>query len=93
MVFENRVLRRIFVPKRNEMTGGWRELQDEELLNLNSKPSIIRMVRSRKMRLAGYVARMGRRGKHIFMGKPEGKRQLERPRYEWINIKMDLGEI
>jgi hypothetical protein len=61
MVFENRVLRRIFGPKRNEVTGGWRKLHNE-LNNLNSSPSIIRMTKSRKTRWAGHVARMGRIG-------------------------------
>jgi hypothetical protein len=58
-VFENRVLRRIFGPKRDEVTGGWRKLHNEELHNLYSSPSIIRMTKSRKMRWAGHVARMG----------------------------------
>jgi hypothetical protein len=57
-VFENRVLRRIFGPKRDEVTGGWRELHNEELHNLYSSPSIFRMIRSRRMRLAGHVERM-----------------------------------
>jgi hypothetical protein len=60
-VFENRVLRRIFGPKRDEVTGGWRKLH----YNLYSSPSIIRMIKSRRMRWAGHVARMGRRGMHI----------------------------
>jgi hypothetical protein len=64
-VFENRVLRRIFGPKRNEVMGGWRKLHNEELLNLYSSPSIIRMNTSRRMRWAGHVAQMGRRGMHI----------------------------
>jgi hypothetical protein len=58
-VFENRVLRRIFGPKRDEETGGWRKLHNEVLHNLYSSPSIIRMVKSRRMRWTGYVARMG----------------------------------
>jgi hypothetical protein len=64
-VFENRVLRRIFGPKRDEVTGGWRKLHNEELNNLYSSPYIIRMIKSRWMRSAGHVARMGRRGIHI----------------------------
>jgi hypothetical protein len=60
-VFENRVLRRIFGPKKDEVTGGWRKLHNEKLHNLYSSPSIIRMIRSRKMRRAGHVARMGGR--------------------------------
>jgi hypothetical protein len=87
-VFENRALRRIFGPKRDEVTGGWRKLHNEELHNLYSSPSIIRMIRLRRMIWAGHVARMGRRGM------PEGKRPLERPRRGWVeNIKMDLREI
>jgi hypothetical protein len=61
-VFENRVLRRIFGPKRDVVTGGWRKLHNEELHNLYSSPSIIRIIKSRRMRWAGYLARMGRRG-------------------------------
>jgi hypothetical protein len=64
-VFENRVLRTIFGPKRDEVTGGWRKLYNEELRNLYSSPSIIRTVKSRRMRWAGHVARMGQRGMHI----------------------------
>jgi hypothetical protein len=96
-VFENRVLRRIFGPKRDRVTGGWRKLYNEELHNLYSSPSKIRIIKSRRMRWAGHVARMGekrnvyRKGK---LGKPEGKRPLGRPRRRWIdNIKMDLLEI
>jgi hypothetical protein len=64
-VFENRALRRIFGPGRDELTGGWRKLRNEELHNLYSSPSIIGMMKSRRMRWAGYVARMGRRGMHV----------------------------
>jgi hypothetical protein len=64
-MFENRVLRRIFGPKRDEVTGSWRKVHNEELHNLYSSPSIIRMIKSRRMRWAGHVARMGRRGMHI----------------------------
>jgi hypothetical protein len=64
-VFENRVLRIIFEPKREEVTGSWRKLHNEELHNLYSSPSIIRMIKSRRIRLAGHVARMGRREVHI----------------------------
>jgi hypothetical protein len=64
-VFENRVLRRIFGPKRDEMTGGWRKLHNEELHNLYFTPSIIRKIKSRRMRWAWHVAQMGRRGMHI----------------------------
>jgi hypothetical protein len=80
-VAENRVLRRIFGPKRNEMTGDWRKLHNEELHNLYSLPDIIRMIKSRKMRVAEHVARMGdkRNAYRIFVEKPEGKRPLGRP--------------
>jgi hypothetical protein len=64
-VFENRVLRRIFGPKRDEVTGDWRKLHNEELHNLYSSRSIIRMIKSRRMRWAEHVARMGREGMHI----------------------------
>jgi hypothetical protein len=64
-VFENRVLRRIFGPKRNGVTGEWRKLHNEELHDLNSSPSIIRIIKSRRMRWAGHVARRGRRGTSI----------------------------
>jgi hypothetical protein len=64
-VFENRVLRRIFGPKRDEVTGNWRKLHNGELHNLYSSPKIIRMIKSRRMRWARNIARMGRRGKHI----------------------------
>jgi hypothetical protein len=64
-VFESRVLRRIFGPKRDEVTGGWRKLRNEKLHNFYSSPSIIRMIKSRRMRWAGHVARMGRRGMHV----------------------------
>jgi hypothetical protein len=72
-VFENRVLRRIFGPKRDEVTGGWRKLHHEELNNLYSSPSIIRVMKSRRMRWAGHVARMGekRTAYNVLMGKSE----------------------
>jgi hypothetical protein len=95
-VFENRVLRRIFVPKRDRVTGGWRELHNEELHNLYSSPSIIRIIKSRRLRLARHVARMGEKRNvyRLLVGKPEGKRPVGRPRRRWIdNIKMDLLEI
>jgi hypothetical protein len=89
-------LRRIFGPKRDRVTGGWRKLQNEELHNLYSSPSIIRIKKSRRMRWAGHVARMGEKRNvyRLLVGKPEGKRPLERPRRRWIdNIKMDLLDI
>jgi hypothetical protein len=74
-VFENRVLRRIFGPKRDEVTGEWRKLHNEELHILYSSPNIIRQIKSRRMRWAGYVARMveERIVYRVLMGKPEGK--------------------
>jgi hypothetical protein len=95
-VFENRVLRRIFGPKRDEVTGEWRKLYNEELHNLYSSPNIIRMIKSRRMRWTGHVARMGekRNAYRILVGKPEGRRPVGRPRRRWVdNIKMDLREI
>jgi hypothetical protein len=87
-VFENRTLRRIFGPKRDEVTGGWRKLHIEELHDLYSSPSIIRMIKSRRLRWAGHVARIGekRNSYRILVGKPEGKRPLERPRRRWGTI-------
>jgi hypothetical protein len=75
-VFENRVLRRVFGPKRDEMIGEWRKLHNEELIDLYSLPNIVRLVKSRRMRWAGHVARTGEdRGVHrVLVGKPEGKR-------------------
>jgi hypothetical protein len=94
-VCENRVLRRIFVPKRNEVTGEWRKLHSEELHILYSSPDIIRQIKSMRMRWAGHVARMGEERKvyRVLMGKSEGKRPLGRPRRRWEDrIRMDLGE-
>jgi hypothetical protein len=89
-------LRIIFRPKRDEMTGEWRKLHSEELHNLYSSPDIIRQVKSRRMRWAGHVARMGEERKvyKVLVGKPEGKRPLGRPRSRWKDaIRMDLREI
>jgi hypothetical protein len=94
-VFENRVLRGIFGPKRDEVTGEWRKLHNGELHNLYSSPDIIRHIKSRRMRWAGHVARMveGRNLYRVLVGKPEGKRPLGRPRRRWEDgIKMDLEE-
>jgi hypothetical protein len=81
-VFENRVLRKIFGPKRDEVTEGWRKLHDEELHGLYSSPSIARVIRARRMRWAVHVVRMGevRSAYNILVGRPEGRRPLGRPR-------------
>jgi hypothetical protein len=95
-VFENRVLRRIFVPKGGEVTGEWRKLHSGKLHNLYSSPDNIRHIKSRRMRWAGHVARMvqGRKVCRVLMGKPEGKRPLDRPRRRWEDrLKMYLREI
>jgi hypothetical protein len=94
-VFENRVLRRIFGTEKGELTGGWRKLHNEELHNLYSSPSIIRIIKSRRMRWAGHVARTRERRTtyRILVGKSEGKIPLGRPRRRRVdNIKMDLLE-
>jgi len=91
-----RVLRIVFGSKRSEVTGEWRKLHNEELRDLYSLPSIVRVVKSRRMRWAGHVACMGEGiGVHrVLVGKPEGKRPLGRPRRRWVdNIKMDLREV
>jgi hypothetical protein len=94
-MFENRVLRRIFGLKRDEMTGEWRKLHNEELRDLYSSQSIIRIIKSRRMRWAGHVAR--RRAKRnayrLLVGNPEGKRPLGRPRRKWVDKRMALGEV
>jgi hypothetical protein len=95
-LFENRVLRRIFGPKRDEVTGGWRKLHNEELHGLYTSPSIVRVIKARMMRWARHVARMGEvRGVYnILVGRPEGKKPLGRPRGRWEdNIKINLREI
>jgi hypothetical protein len=95
-VFENRVLRRIFGTKRDRVTGEWRKLHNEELHNLYSSPSIIRIIKWRRVRWAGHEARMGEKRNvcRLLVGKPGGKRPLVRPRRRWINnIKMDLSGI
>ena len=84
-VFENMVLRRIFGPKRDGVTGEWRKLHNEELNDLYSTPNVVRVIKSRIMRWAGHVARMeeGRGVLKGLVGKPEGKRPLGRPRRRW----------
>jgi hypothetical protein len=94
-VFENTVLRRIFGPKRDE-DGSWRKLHNDELHSMYSSSNTFRVIKSRRMRWAGHVARMGKgRGVDgVLVGRPEGKRPLERPRRRReYNIKMDLMEI
>jgi hypothetical protein len=95
-VFENRVPRRVFGPKRDEATGEWRKIHNEELSDLYSLPNVVRDVKSRRMRWTGNVARMreGRGVHRVLFGKHEGKRPLGRPRRRWEdNIKMDLQEV
>jgi len=95
-VFENRVLRRVFGSKRDEVTGEWRKLHNEELRYIYSLPNIVWVVKSRRMRWAGHVARVGE-GRDVYrvlVGKPEGKSPLGRPRRRWEdNIEMDLREV
>jgi hypothetical protein len=93
-VFENRVLR-IFGPTRDEVTGGWKKLHNEGFRNLYSSQSIIKAIKSRRMRWAGHVARMEAKTNacRILVGKPEGKRPLGRPRRRWVkSIKMDCRD-
>ena len=92
-MFENRVLRRIFGPKRDEVTGKWRKLHKGKLIDLFFSPNIIRMIKTRKMRWAGHVERMAGEERCIqdFGGEREGKRPLGKPRHSWEdNIKTDL---
>jgi len=95
-VFENMVLRRIFGPRRDEVTGEWRRLHNEELNDVYCSPDIVRVIKSRRMIWAGHVARMGEeRGLYrVLVGKPEGRRPLGRPRRKWVdNIRTDLQEV
>jgi len=95
-VFDSRVLRRIFGPRKDEVTGEWRKAHNEELNDLYTSPKILRVIKSRKMRWEGHVACMGeRRGVHrVLVGKPEGKRPLGRPTHRWEdNIKRELQEV
>jgi hypothetical protein len=95
-VFENKVLRRIFGPKRDEVTKKKKKLHNEELNNLYSSPNIVRMIKSRRMRWAGNVARMGEGGAvyRVLVGKREGRRPMGKPRRGWEdNIRMNLREV
>ena len=95
-VFENMVLRRIFGPRRDEVTGEWRRLHNEELNDLYSSSNIVRVIKSRRMRWAGHVARMvEERGVYsVLVGKSDGRRPLGRPRRRWVgNIRMDLQAV
>ena len=95
-MFENRVLRRVFGPKREEVTGEWRKLHNEELSDMYYSPNVFRVIKTRRMRWAGHVARMGesRVVYRVLVGKPEGKRPLGGHRRRWEdNIKMDLQEV
>ena len=90
------MLRRIFGPRRDEVTGEWRRLHNEELNDLYSSPNIVQVIKSRRMRWAGYVAHMGNESGmyRVLVGKPEGKRRLGRPRRRCVgNIRMDLQEV
>jgi hypothetical protein len=92
----NRVLREIFGPKRDEVTEEWRKLHNEELHDLCSSPSIIKIIKSKRIRWAVHVARMGekRNACRLLIGKPEGRRPLGRPRCRWVDIiRMNLGEV
>jgi len=95
-VFENMVLRRIFGPRRDEVTGEWRRLHNEELNDLYCSTNIVRVIKSRRMRWAGHVARMDEeKGVYrVLVGKPAGKKPLERRSRRWVdNIRMDLQEV
>jgi len=94
--FEYMVLRRIFGPRRDKVTGGWRRSHNEELNDLYSSPNIVQVIKLRRMRWAGHVAHMGEESGvcRVLLGKPEGRRPLGRPRCRWVdNIKMDLQEV
>ena len=89
-------VRRIFRPRRDEVTGEWRRLHNEELNDLYSSPNIVRVVKSRRIKWAGHVVHMGEeRGVYrVLVGKPEGRRPVGRPRRRWVdNIRMDLQEM
>jgi hypothetical protein len=95
-VFENRVRRMIFGPKRDEVTGEWRKLYNEELHDMYSSLSIIKIIKARRMGWTGHIARMGEKRNiySLLVGKPEGRRPLGTPRRRWMdNIRMDLVEV
>jgi len=95
-VFENMVLRRIFGPRRDKVTGEWRRLHNEELNDMYCSPNIVRVIKSKRMRWDGHVVHMGEeRGvNRVLVGKPEGKRPLGRPKRRWVdNIRMNLQEV
>jgi hypothetical protein len=95
-VFQNRVLKTIFGPKREEVTGGWRKLHKKELHNFYSSPNIIRIIKSKRMKWVGHVPCMAETGStyKIFIGKPEVLRTLTRPWHRWNdNNKINLSEI
>ena len=95
-VVENTLFRRIFAPRKDEITGDWRRLHNEEVNDLYSSPNTVRVIKLRSMCWVGHVARMGEeRGVYrVLVGKPEGKRPMGRPRRRWvINIRMDLQEV
>jgi hypothetical protein len=90
------MLRRIFGPKKDEVTGHWSRVHNEELRDLYSSPSIIKMIKPRRMRLAGHVSRIGekRNAYRLLVGKPEGKKSLGRPRRRWVdNTMIDLVKV
>jgi hypothetical protein len=93
-VFGNRVLSRIFRPKRDDVTGEWRKLHNEELHILYASPNIIRQIKSKRMRWAGHVARMREKTKlyKVLVGNPEGKRPLGRPRRRWMRSEWTFGD-
>jgi hypothetical protein len=95
-VFENRVLRKILGPKRDEVAGEWRKLHNEELHDLYSLPGIITIMKSSRMKWAGHVARMGekRNAYRLLVGKPEEERPVEKPRRRWVDlVQVGWGDV
>jgi len=93
-VFENKVLRRIFGRKKDEVKREWIKLHNEKLNDLYSSPNIVRVIKSRRMTWAGHVERTGERGVYrVLLGKPEGKKPFGRPMRRWENNKTDLQEV